>query len=287
MWNFVAPILGAGISGLFSQSNAREARAAQDRAIEVQKSENEANRQAIAAANERSEAWAQRNLEVTRHYADLDRQMQDQYAREGVRMRTKDALEAGVHPLYALGGNFASYTPSAVTVGSPSIQPEFGGHTSAPTHFADTMGQDIGRAVASTATAFERDAAFDSTTKALTVQKMGLENELLASQIARLRGGQVGPAAPSSARSKAVSVALGGDYNLGGLPLTKAPGVSDMSDVTDRIGDEGPIPAIAGMVTTWRDLQHTYGKKSIFEILEAVDRATQIDGSHVPQISFR
>lgn len=286
MWNFAAPIIGAGISGLFSRANAKDAQEAQAREAALQREAiADANRQNMAFAREQfdtSKAQYDRNLEVTRHYADTDRELQRFYAENGVAMRVRDARNAGVHPVYALGGNFASYSPTPVQVGAtvsgnsqPNIQPEYGG---APTHFSDTMGQDIGRAIASTATAFEKDQAYDTAVKGLHLQKGALENELLASQIARLKG-QIGPSLPGpSGRRKDVKVTLGGDYGIGPLQLKKDPNTSDMQDISDRVGEEGPGAWIAGAAILWRDLMHTYGSRSFTDTMRAIDNNVKVFG---------
>ena len=50
-----------------------------------------------------------------------------------------------------------------------------------------SAGQDISRAVNATRTQTERNSAVEDTYNKLTLQNMGLKNELLASQIAKLR----------------------------------------------------------------------------------------------------
>lgn len=58
-----------------------------------------------------------------------NRLMQERFASEGIRMRVADAKAAGLHPLFALGGNVPSYSPSA--------QPIFDG---------GSLGQNLARA---------------------------------------------------------------------------------------------------------------------------------------------
>lgn len=58
-----------------------------------------------------------------------NRLMQERFASEGIRMRVADAKAAGLHPLFALGANTATYSPSA--------QPIFDGAS---------LGQNIARA---------------------------------------------------------------------------------------------------------------------------------------------
>lgn len=95
--------------------------------------------------------------------------LQKQFAQEGIQWRVKDAEKAGIHPLYALGAQTTSFSPSIV------------GDTSLGSSLANA-GQDIGRAIAAKSTTDE----FGHMAQALTLKRMGLENDLLASQIARI-----------------------------------------------------------------------------------------------------
>lgn len=107
---------------------------------------------------------------------DKDRELQKEFAQSGIQWKVRDAEKAGIHPIYALGGSTASYTPSAISLSTPDIG---GGLASA--------GQDIGRAIGATATQKERDSAYTVATQKLSLERAGLENELLKSQIARAR----------------------------------------------------------------------------------------------------
>lgn len=108
---------------------------------------------------------------------------QEEFAKNSIRWRVEDAKAAGVHPVYALGAPTMSFAPSSV------------GDTSMPTALAG-MGQDIGRAVNATRTGQEK---FDATVRALSVTKMGLENDLLSAQIAQINQGGRQPNFPGGA----------------------------------------------------------------------------------------
>lgn len=215
---------------------------------------------AVKSAN----AQAQRNFEQQQRTADAQRdqdyQRQEHFAKHGVQWRAEDARQAGIHPLYALGGNFATYSGSPVTVGAPSVHSD----TSMGSAVA-SMGQDIGRAINSTRTGSQREDAFNSTVQSLTLQKMGLENQLLASQIKRLQVNS-NPAFPSSVAAGATLPIPEGSAESrpplfvgnGGRIMTD-PTVSNAEDYTKRYGDEGPPAWLSGLYVGYKDLMHTSG----------------------------
>lgn len=110
---------------------------------------------------------------------------QREFAQNGVRWKADDARAAGIHPLFALGASTHSFSP--VSVGS-----------SADSSMGDAVasaGQNIGRAVQAGMTQEERSKS--NVADALTLEKAGLENELLRTQIGALKQRQLGPAMPS------------------------------------------------------------------------------------------
>lgn len=111
--------------------------------------------------------------------AENDR-LQREFAQSGIQWKVEDARKAGIHPLAALGAQTHSYTPQ--TVGD-SISPAFA-----------AAGQDISRGIDATRSRTGRAAAVARTIEDLQLQRMGLENELLASKIAVTR--QAGQAVP-------------------------------------------------------------------------------------------
>lgn len=133
-------------------------------------SANDAAARQAAAARKDQMQMARRNI-----------QLQKQFAKEGVRWKVADAEAAGIHPLYALGAQTTSFSP--VSVGSSTYSPQ--ADTGLPNALANA-GQDVSRAINATRTQTERDSAYETSARALTLQKMGLENELLASQVAKL-----------------------------------------------------------------------------------------------------
>jgi len=116
-----------------------------------------------------------------------DRKLQKEFAQSGIQWKVEDAKKAGIHPLAALGAQTTSYAP--VSVGGPSIA---SGLASA--------GQDISRAVDATRGSGARLDAYQKTIQDLNVQRMGLENQLLGSQIAKINSVGVPPPMPGTDR---------------------------------------------------------------------------------------
>lgn len=95
--------------------------------------------------------------------------LQREFAQNGIKWKVEDAKRSGIHPLYALGAQTTSYSP--VSIGNDFAQ----------------VGQNLGRAMDATRTSSERNSAYATTVQELQLKRMGLENELLASQIANIR----------------------------------------------------------------------------------------------------
>lgn len=150
--------------------------------------------------------------------------LQRDAAQNQVQWRVADANKAGVSPLVALGMSPVSMSPSHV------------GDTGLPSAL-HSMGQDVGRAVAATSGS---QAKMDAQVKALTLEKMGLENQLLASQIRKLD-------APGMVS------APGGD--------TLIDGQGDVPVLVDPLG----IARRVGTGTPSQQLEDQYGESSELE----------------------
>lgn len=98
--------------------------------------------------------------------------LQREFAQNAIQWKVQDAEKAGVHPLYALGANTVSYSPTQV--GSTDF-----GLTQA--------GQDIGRAIDTGRSANERNSAISTRAATLQLENMELQNAKLASEIALTR----------------------------------------------------------------------------------------------------
>lgn len=117
-----------------------------------------------------------------------NRQLQREFAQSGIQWKVEDAKKAGIHPLYALGA--PTMSPAIQTMQDPVAGA------------LSSMGQDISRSTFATAAPENRNAAI---IESLAVERAGLQNEILKSQLARLRS-QVGPGIPT----------VNDPYNIGG-----------------------------------------------------------------------
>lgn len=152
--------------------------------------------------------------------AALNYEQQKEFAQHGIRWRVADARAAGLHPLAALGAQTTSFSPVAI------------GHTPDPIGgYLSDMGQNIDRALDQTRTRSERAEALKDAEahRARSLQRqeqmdtlnverhraelqhMDMQNQLLASQIARYKSAQLGPGMPSNvgAGGTAVSAPTG------------------------------------------------------------------------------
>lgn len=177
--------------------------------------------------------------------AEKNANIQREFAQNSIRWRVEDAKAAGIHPLYAIGAPTISASPSYVgdTLGTSVA----------------AAGQDLSRAMNTTRTQPERDAAFTKTVQDLQLQKFGLENELLASQIAKLRATTnppmptLGPVPEDDSFNKRPRLLLGGEK------VRTDPNTSNMDDYSKRYGDEGlPQWAIPPLIM-WQDMKANYG----------------------------
>lgn len=160
-------------------------------------------------------------------------QMQEKFAKNAIQWKVEDARRAGIHPLYAMGANTMSYTPTSV-----------GDNGS----FA-SMGADLGRAVEAANTQSGR--AIDGTIGKLALERAGLENDLLRAQIASTRvrtmAPQVGPPMP----------AVNANTPIGFLPLPPE-GMMAAQDAENWFGEAGG--ELVGMLNLDKSLTSTAWK---------------------------
>lgn len=114
--------------------------------------------------------------------ADKNIKLQREFAQNAIQWKVQDAEKAGVHPLYALGAQTHSFAPVGVgDVGSA----------------ISSAGQDLGRAVGAVTPEAQKRGAYSIKIQDLQLQRAALENELLASQIAKLNQPATPPSPPT------------------------------------------------------------------------------------------
>lgn len=162
-----------------------------------------------------------------RENAERNIAMQKEFAQQGIRWKVEDAKAAGVHPLYALGANTHSFAP--VSFGSTSMGPALA-----------SMGQDVGRAISATSTAPERLDNYSKMAQTLQLENASLQNQLLASRIARERQA-LNPPMPTIGDATSVPVdpkiAPRNRLVIGGSEIRGHPGWSPAETVTNEWGE--------------------------------------------------
>lgn len=132
-----------------------------------------------------------------------NRQMQYEFAQNGIRWRVADARAAGIHPLAALGSPGASATPIAIGPGYNVDFGRSGGGSDIGSSLAN-MGQGVGRAVASTQTKVERQlTAFELMRQEQQIRAGDLDIAIKGAQLAKMTESQTGPGMPGSVDSGA------------------------------------------------------------------------------------
>lgn len=193
--------------------------------------------------------------------ADKQADLQRQFAQNAIQWKVEDAKKAGIHPLYAMGANTVSYQPVSV------------GDTSLGSAFSD-MGQDLSRAVEVAQSAPDR--VFTKTMQALQLERAGLENGLLKSQIARnTLSAQVPP--PGGVLPEVIKPPeRTPNVRIGGKDVQLDPTTSNLGQLGEERYGEGPAQWITGGAALVNDIMFNLKNKSLLEILREVDRATSI-----------
>lgn len=96
------------------------------------------------------------NIALTRELRAQDEALQREFAQAGVTWRVQDAKAAGLHPVYALGGAGATYSPSSVAFGNQAPQ-----NTTVPDQEGQAlanMGQNLSRAIQAIETPSQKQA---------------------------------------------------------------------------------------------------------------------------------
>lgn len=131
---------------------------------------------------------------------------QREFAQSGIQWRVEDAKKAGIHPIYALGAQTASYSPVNTAFSSPGSV-DYGAH-----------GQDLGRAISSTMDGTSRTAAIAAK---LSLENQELQNEYLRSQIAASKLATLNQAGiPSGVPSVSSRMLVDGQASSGAVATT-------------------------------------------------------------------
>lgn len=200
--------------------------------------------------------------EINRQNAENNIAMQKQFAQEGIRWKVADARAAGVHPLYALGAQTASFAP--VSVGATA-------DTSLGNSIA-SAGQDLTRGINATRTVEERAAA--QATTALQLEGLKLDNEIKKTQVAsslqRISQNQ-NPPLPAIGPMKDANVPFDHPESnkaeerpplmLFGNRVLTPPSTSPMKAWEDQIGDDGPLSWLAQLAVGAHMIQHNFNQR--------------------------
>lgn len=267
MLPLIGSLIGAGtslIGGLMGKSAADDNREAAMWTnlmnLNEQRRVNEENRAFAREINTQNIAASERINASALADKDIDRALQREFAQMGIRWRVGDAKAAGIHPIYALGGSGASYSPSPISLDVPKSGTGTGSAAyaaSAPPSVGNPLGnalaaggQDISRALMAVNTQLQRDTAFENTMKDLAIRKGTLELDAMVSQIARTRS-QLGPpmqSVPEASKFEDRPKLMAGGYNWLTDPMTV-----NAEDYEKRYGELSDF--IFGPFILYRDVQ--------------------------------
>lgn len=181
-------------------------------------------RKAQDAANDANRAINEQNLAAQR-----------EFAQHGIRWRTEDAQRAGLHPLIGAG----------VQPTSLNFQPIAADADFSRADFYRNMGQNLGRSIQATQTEEERIA------NRLRLENMGLQNELLRTQITNISN----PTNPPAPVAGPANFNIDGQGNAGVMRVTPSERVDSARgrpaqeagwrpDVSYSRTDSGLVPVI-------------------------------------------
>lgn len=160
-----------------------------------------------------------------------------EYAQTGIQWRVQDAKSAGIHPLAAMGIPLQS--APTLSAGSHDYGSSFA-----------SMGQNLGRAANAVATRGEKQKA--DALSALALERAGLENELLRSQISSVNKANNPPLPSVSTKSSGGSVIPGqGNGNFRIVP----------NDIT--ASEPGRLGKDAGIVNSYQFSNNNDGSVSV------------------------
>lgn len=166
-----------------------------------------------------NKASADSARDMTRDLAMQNMALQREFAQNGIRWKVEDAKAAGIHPIYALGGSGASFSP---------VSANFSADTSLGNAFA-AAGQDLSKSIDRTRTQQEKVSAFTEAAQKLDLEGKSLNNDLLRAELANKTASlRQGAQPPFPAQGDAYVIP--GQSNSGLIknkPLEVAPGPSN------------------------------------------------------------
>lgn len=206
---------------------------------------------------------ADKAADLNAQMAERNIAMQREFAQNGIQWKAEDAKKAGIHPLYAMGASTPSFSP---------VSANFTADTSMPNALS-RAGQDIGRAIDATRNTDQKAAAYTQAVAKLSLEKAGLENDVLradlASKMARLRQ-QAQPPMPVGQRYM---------QGLEGL----APG-GKIEEKFERVPAEPSAPhSEAGSVT---DVGHSRTASGGYAVVPSKDVAERIEDNWLQQVMW-
>lgn len=254
MWQFLPAAISAGsqlLGGLLGQKTQQQQLQFQQQQFQQQQANWNQQFEYQLGRDKISDEFAREQFGFSKEQIARSEALQREFAQSGIQWRVEDARKAGLHPLAALGAGGAAYSTPSFSVGSvasgrapSSAVGGFAGPSGNPMGTALAgMGQDISRAMLASATASTRDAAFHESVRQLQLTNYTLRNDLLASQIQRLRQG-TGPSGPPV--GTATSVPTKPDLEkrnrlvMDNEEVIGHPGWSPTQAVSDEYGDENP-----------------------------------------------
>lgn len=231
-----------------------------DKAAADRKAQIDLHNQATAEADFRrgqDRTWAWEDRAYAEGIRQKEEQLQREFAQNSIQWKAADARAAGLHPLAAIGAGTSMYSPSASIGGGgsnaaypapPNVQ---GGGSSMGAAFS-AIGQDLSRAMHATRSYSARDEAFKQTVQEMELQNMTLRNDLLASQIARLKVNNNPPMPTDGGMLPEKDFEPTTSLMMNGSKINTDRSISDANEFTNRYG-EFMGDWVFGPYISWRD----------------------------------
>lgn len=188
----------------------------------------------------------------------LNRKLQLDTLKNQIQWKVEDAKKAGISPLAALGSVPYSYSPVSSNFQPYDYSTDF-----------QNIGQDLTRAIQAGGTARQRvidakNAVIQGQADALSLENMGLQNDLLRSQIARFNSAQIGPPMP--------------EFRQEGAPPSVAPGSILDQPSSVVVGSRGEPARQPGELTDYQFVRSSSGGYSVVPSYDVKQRVEDMPG---------